>query len=133
MSGTFEDLQAWRLAMDLVVAIYRHTDTWPRDERYGLTSQIRRAATSIPSNIAEGKGRASDREFVKFLNYARGSVYEVQTQIKLACRLEYLSPATTDTLESQAAEVGRVLNGLIRAIGVNPLDYIERKKVMELP
>ena len=114
--------------MDLAVAIYQQTEKWPQDERYGLTSQIRRAATSIPSNIAEGKGRASDRDFIKFLNYARGSVYEVQTQIKLAHRLEYLSVATTDTLESQAAEVGRVLNGLIRAIGATVPDFAERNR-----
>jgi four helix bundle protein len=73
-SGAFEDLQAWRLAMDLVEVTYRHTQEWPREERYGLTSQIRRAVASIPSNIAEGKGRASDREFIKFLNSARGWV-----------------------------------------------------------
>jgi len=78
MSGTFEDLHAWRLAMDLAVEVYQHTVDWPKDERFGLISQIRRAATSIPANIAEGKGRASDREFIKFLNYARGPLYEVQ-------------------------------------------------------
>jgi four helix bundle protein len=75
-----------------------------------------RAAISIPSNIAEGKGRSSDREFIKFLNYARGSVYELQTQIKIALRLNYLSVSTANVLENKAAEVGRVLNGLIRAI-----------------
>jgi four helix bundle protein len=117
MSGTFEDLQAWRLAMDLVVEVYHQTQRWPKDERYGLVSQIRRAAASIPSNIAEGKGRASDREFTKFLEYARGSLYEVQTQLKIASRLAYLPPETASALEIQAAEVGRVLNGLIRAIG----------------
>jgi four helix bundle protein len=116
MSGTFEDLQAWRLSMDLVEAIYRCTQQWPGEERYGLVSQIRRAAISIPSNIAEGKGRASDKEFIKFLNYARGSVYELQTQIKIAFRLNFLSGPTASVLENQAAEVGRVLNGLIRAI-----------------
>jgi len=120
VSGTFEDLQAWRLAMELAVAVYKHTQGWPKDERYGLTSQVRRAATSIPSNIAEGKGRASDRDFLKFLDYARGSVYEVQTQIKIACRLEYLSSSEAIALENQAAEVGRVLNGLIRKIGSVP-------------
>ena len=76
----------------------------------------RRAATSIPSNIAEGKGRASDREFIKFLNYARGSLYEVQTQIKVARRLNYLATNAAQALETQAAEVGKVLNGLIHAV-----------------
>src|SRR5438309_4917897 len=91
MSGTFEDLHAWRLSMDLVVAVYQQTLIWPNDERFGLTSQIRRAATSIPSNIAEGKGWASDREVIRLLNYARVCLYEVQTQIKVALRLGYLT------------------------------------------
>jgi four helix bundle protein len=101
---------------DLVEAIYRFTQQWPGEERYGLVSQIRRAAISIPSNIAEGKGRSSDREFIKFLNYALGSVYELQTQLKIAVRLNYVSATTASLLENQAAEVGKVLNGLIRAI-----------------
>lgn len=116
MSGTFEDLHAWRLAMDLVVEVYQQTLVWPKDERFGLTSQIRRAVTSIPSNIAEGKGRASDREFIKFLNYARGSLYEVQTQVRLARRLDYLTESAANMLERQTAEVGRILNGLIHAV-----------------
>jgi len=116
MSGTFEDLHAWRLGMNLVVEIYRQTQSWPKTELYGLTAQIRRASASIPSNIAEGKGRSSDKELLKFLDYARGSVHEVQTQIMMACRLDYLSATDADRLGNQAAEVGRVLNGLIRAI-----------------
>jgi four helix bundle protein len=116
MSGTFEDLHAWRLAMDLVVEVYGQTLSWPKDERFGLTSQIRRAAISIPSNIAEGKGRASDRDFIKFLNYARGSLYEVQTQVKVARRLDYLTEGAARALEKQTAEVGKVLNGLIHAV-----------------
>jgi four helix bundle protein len=89
MSGRYEDLDAWRLAMDLVESIYRHTRQFPDAERYGLTSQLRRAAVSVPNNIAEGKGRSSDRELVQFLNHARGSLYELQTQIQLARRLKY--------------------------------------------
>jgi four helix bundle protein len=123
MSGTFEDLHAWRLAMDLVVEVYQQSLAWPKDERFGLTSQIRRAATSIPSNIAEGKGRASDRDFIKFLNYARGSLYEVQTQVKVARRLDYLTESAARALEKQTAEVGKVLNGLIHA--VTPVDPIK--------
>jgi four helix bundle protein len=117
MSSTFEDLQVWQLSMNLVEAIYRGTQQWPAEERYGLVSQVRRAAISIPSNIAEGKGRASDKELIKFLNYSRGSVYEIQTQLKIAFRLNYLSATGASVLDNQAAEVGRVLNGLIRAIG----------------
>jgi four helix bundle protein len=121
MSGTFEDLQAWQLSMDLVVSVYECSQKWPTEERYGLTSQIRRAASSVPSNIAEGKGRASDREFIKFLDYARGSLYEVQTQLEIAVRLNYLSREAAKALENQASEVGRVLNGLIRAVGNMPV------------
>ncbi len=127
MSGTYEDLRAWQLSMDLVVAVYGCTQRWPDEERYGLVSQIRRAAISIPSNIAEGKGRASDRELIKFLNYARGSVYEVQTQIRLACRLKYLPDKAADTIAGQAAEVGRVINGLIRAIGIGAAEKEQRE------
>ena len=116
MSGTFEDLHAWRLAMALVVDVYQQTLAWPKDERFGLTSQIRRAATSIPSNIAEGEGRASDREFIMFLNYARGSLYEVQTQVKVARRLNFLTESAARALEEQTTELGKVLNGLIHAV-----------------
>jgi four helix bundle protein len=114
MSGTYEDLETWQLAMELVEAVYRHTEEFPIREKYGLTNQLRRAAVSIPSNIAEGKGRSSDRELVQFLNHARGSLYEVQTQLKIARRLHYLPVGTADKLDSQTAEVGRLLNGLIR-------------------
>jgi four helix bundle protein len=114
MGGTYEDLEAWRLAMDLVDSIYRHTGNLPKQEQYGLTNQIRRAAVSVPSNIAEGKGRSSDRELVQFLTHARGSLYELQTQIRIAYRLHYLHADSARELWNQAAEVGRLLNGLIR-------------------
>ena len=119
MSGTFEDLRAWQLAMDLVLNIYRQTQLFPKAELYGLTNQLRRAAVSIPSNIAEGKGHTSDRDFMRFLNHARGSLYELQTQIKIARNLAYLEPENACTLDAEANEVGRVLNGLIRAFSPN--------------
>jgi len=114
MGGTYEDLEAWRLAMDLVDSIYRCTGNFPKQEQYGLTNQLRRAAVSVPSNIAEGKGRSSDRELVQFLTHARGSLYELQTQIRIAYRLHYLHADSARELWNQAAEVGRLLNGLIR-------------------
>ena len=120
MSGTYEDLEAWSLAMNLVESIYRHTREFPKEEVYGLASQLRRAAVSIPSNIAEGKGRSSDRELIQFLNHARGSLYEVQTQIKIGKRLGYLSERDARALEAEAARVGKVLNGLIRKIRTAP-------------
>ena len=115
MSGTFEDLHAWRLAMDLAEEVYRCTQSFPKAELYGLSDQMRRSAVSIPSNIAEGKGRSSDRELVRFLNHARGSLYELQTQIKLAARLSYIESEPANKLASHAAEAGKVLNGLIRS------------------
>lgn len=116
MSGTLEDLRAWQRAMTLAQDIYQTTSDFPKREIYGLTSQLRRAAVSVPSNIAEGKGRASDRELSQFLNHARGSIYEVQTQLMLAQRVGYLDKEPSTQLLAQAAEVGRLLNGLMRAI-----------------
>ena len=120
MSGTYEDLEVWCLAMNLVESVYRCTQSFPKQEQYGLTNQIRRAAVSVPSNIAEGKGRSSDRELVQFLNHARGSLYEVQTQLRIASRLRYLQPDSASELDTEAAEVGRLLNGLIRAFRTTP-------------
>jgi four helix bundle protein len=91
MSSSFQDLRIWQESMDLTVEIYRATSDFPRHEIYGLTSQMRRAAVSVSSNIAEGKGHRSDPEFVRFLFHARGSLLELQTQILMARRLEYLS------------------------------------------
>src|ERR1700685_1082604 len=113
MQGTYEDLKVWRLAMDLVLEIYRSTSSFPRQEIYGLTSQMRRSAVSVPSNIAEGKGRFSRKELLQFLFHARGSLLELQTQITIARELGYLSAAEGKNLTEMAAEVGRLLNGLI--------------------
>ena len=113
MAGSYRDLVAWRKAMILVVQIYRATRTFPKDELYGLTSQLRRAAVSVPSNIAEGQARYSRREFHHFLANARGSLAEVETQIMLASDLAYLPSKEADVLLIKAAEVGRILNGLI--------------------
>lgn len=114
MGGTYEDLKAWQVAMELILDIYRATRSFPEGEKYGLTSQIRRAAVSVASNIAEGKGRASDKELLQFLNHARGSLYEVQTQLAIAERLGYLNDKQNRALALNAAEAGRLLNGLIR-------------------
>jgi len=116
VSGTFEDLRAWQCAMMLALDIYQSTSHFPKQEIYGLTSQLRRAAVSVPSNIAEGKGRSSDRELCQFLNHARGSIYEVQTQLMLAQRIGYLDKEQSTQLLAQAAEVGRLLNGLMKAL-----------------
>jgi four helix bundle protein len=115
MSGTFEDLKAWQSAMELVYSIYDATRSFPRDEIYGLTTQIRRASVSVASNIAEGKGRASDKELLRFLCLARGSLYEVQTQLKIADHLSYLAQNQSQSLADQANQTGRLLNGLINS------------------
>lgn len=113
MSGTFRDLRVWQKAMELTVNIYRTTQEFPSHELYGLTSQLRRAAVSVASNIAEGKGRSSDKELLQFLNTARGSSYELQTQLEIAGSLGYLVRADFQQLTSQAESVGRLLNAMI--------------------
>jgi four helix bundle protein len=112
----YRELIVWGKAMDLAVAIYRSTDTFPSSERFGLTNQLRRAAVSVPSNIAEGQGRASTRDFLHFLSIARGSLQEVQTQIELARRLEYLDEAACLRLLNDSEEVVRLINGLCRSL-----------------
>jgi four helix bundle protein len=115
MSGTYTDLQVWKAAMDLAEDVYRITKNFRKEETYGLSVQLRRAAVSVPSNIAEGKGRSSDKELAQFLCHSRGSLFEIETQINLACRLGYLDAQQTQTVLRNAARVGQLLNGLLRA------------------
>jgi four helix bundle protein len=110
------DLIGWQKAMDLVTEIYRLTKTLPKEEIFGLTSQLRRAAVSIPSNIAEGQGRISKGEFRVFLGNARGSLSELETQIMIAKNLEYITETEVTKLLEQASEVGRIINGLIASM-----------------
>ena len=116
MSGSYKDLKVWQKSLDLVTDVYQLTRSFPRDEMYGMVAQMRRAAVSVSSNIAEGKGRSSDKEFVVFLCHARGSLLELETQALIASRLGYVDDAGRRSLESQAAEVGKVLNGLIKVL-----------------
>jgi four helix bundle protein len=102
--------------MDLVTRVYEITRRFPREEIYGLTSQLRRAAVSVPSNIAEGKGRSSDKELVQFLNHSRGSLFEIETQTTIAQRLGYTDAETCEAILRQTSRVGQMLNGLIRAL-----------------
>src|SRR5438046_1369443 len=113
---SYRDLIAWRQSMELVTVIYRETRRFPENERFGLTSQLRRSAVSIPSNIAEGQGRYSTGEFRQFLGHARGSLLELQTQVSIAENLGYFSPEQSNTLADRAAEIGRILNGLINSL-----------------
>jgi len=112
----YRDLVAWQKAMDLVERVYLATNEFPREERYGLTSQIRRAAVSVPSNIAEGQGRRStDDELIRFLQISLGSLCELETQLELAVRLKFLAKQDLVTIRTSSDEVGRLLNGLIRS------------------
>jgi len=102
--------------MDFAAEVYRATRRFPKEELYGVTSQLRRASVSIPSNIAEGQGRQTTGEFRQFLGNPRGSLLETETQILLSERLEYLDHRTAENLLNQAAEVGRILNGLMSSL-----------------
>jgi len=102
--------------MQLVREIYDVTRAFPREELYGLTSQLRRAAVSVPSNIAEGQARFSQREFCHFLSHARGPLVEIETQIVIAEDLAYLSAVRANAVLMASAELGRILNGLIASV-----------------
>jgi four helix bundle protein len=117
MSSSFKDLRVWQNAMKLASDTYRITAIFPKHEIYGLSQQMRRAAVSIPSNIAEGKGHRSDKGFANFLFHARGSLLELQTQIEIAKDLNYLCEQDAMFLLDKATVVGRGLSGLINALG----------------
>ena len=108
----YSDLIAWQKSMDLVVLVYRATERFPSIERFGLSNQLRRAAVSVPSNIAEGQGRYTTRDFLRFLSIAYGSLQEVETQLVIAIRLGYLDEASRPSLFDQTREVARPINGL---------------------
>jgi four helix bundle protein len=108
----YRDLIAWQKAMDMAVLTYRVTAPFPVEERYGLQAQMRRAAVSVASNIAEGQGRRSDGMFQQHLSIAHGSRRELETQTLLAARLDFVPQAQVDDMMSTLAEVGRLVNGL---------------------
>lgn len=116
MAQSFRELTVWQRAMELTVAIYKLTRGFPREEQYGLTAQIRRAAVSIPSNIAEGQGRATAGEFKQFLGIARGSMCEVQTQLEIARTLSFGNAKLIDDAEALSNEVRKMLFGLIDSL-----------------
>ena len=110
----------WQKAMDLVEMIYQQTKTFPKEEMYGLTSQIRRAAVSIPANIAEGNGRNSRKEYLHFLSIANGSVAELETHILIAERLNFLSKEKTKPLQTQLQTVGKLLSAMRKSLIPSP-------------
>jgi len=116
MSSSFRDLRVWQEAIKLTADIYKMTAQFPKHEVYGLSQQMSRAAVSVPSNIAEGKGHRSDKEFIHFLFHARGSLLELQTQLLIAEELQYVSKEQASELLMTADHVGRALNGLISSL-----------------
>ncbi|MDT4968177.1 MAG: hypothetical protein QOJ64_2914 [Acidobacteriota bacterium] len=113
---SYRELTAWQKAMDLVQITYEAVRTFPREEIYGLTSQLKRAVVSVPSNIAEGQGRKSTREFLRHLSIAYGSLMEVESQILVAQRLQYLSQEVVERVLELTSELGRLVNGLSNAL-----------------
>src|ERR1700733_10986859 len=116
MPSSFRDPRVWNEAMSFVLEIYRATEQFPRHELYRLSQQLRRAAVSVPSNIAEGKGHRSDREFEHFLMHARGSLLEVQTQIMIAKELQYVRSEEAERLLMSSNAICRSLNSLINSL-----------------
>lgn len=112
----FKDLLVWQKAMDLIEEVYRLTQTFPKQETYGLSTQIQRAAVSIAANIAEGNGRDSTKEYVHHLAFSLGSLAEVETYLVVAARLGYAKQQITSALESKCDEIGRMLRGLQKAL-----------------
>src|SRR3954465_124005 len=108
----FEKLDVWRLAVDLAEKVYGMTKSFPGDERFGLTNQMRRAAVSISSNIAEGSGRVSDNDFARFLEFSYGSLMEVVSQLTIAYRQKFLSQQSFDSIYRESEELARMLSGL---------------------
>jgi len=118
MSHSYRDLLVWQKSMALVKAIYQVTRSFPKDEVYGLSSQMRRAAVSIPCNVAEGQGRMSKKEFRQFLALSRGSVLELETQVQIAADLGFLSSENTKRLIGNTEELLRMLNGLMKSLAL---------------
>jgi len=110
-------LIVWQKSHELVLKVYEITKGFPKDEQFGLVSQMRRAAVSVPSNIVEGKARGSSKDYKRFLLMARGSLEEVKYQLLLAKDLSYIDSSEYNHILSSADEVGRLLNGLIRTVG----------------
>ena len=115
-SSDYRQLKVWQKAMDLTVEIYSLVNKFPRAENYALSDQMRRSVVSIPSNIAEGQGRNSDKEFVNFLSIARGSLWELETQIEISELLHYIDSGQKNKVYEQTEEIGKMLNALANSL-----------------
>ncbi len=113
---SYRDLQVWQKAMDLCVEVHNAALVFPKQELFGLSAQLNRSVVSVPSNIAEGHGRRTTPDFIHFLSISRGSLNEVETQITLAMRYNYISQSDHDDLLERCGEIGRIINGLIDSL-----------------
>ena len=120
-SSDYRQLKVWQKAMDLTVEIYSPVNKFPREENYALSDQMRRSAVSIPSNIAEGQGRNSAKEFVNFLSIALGSLWELETQIEISERLHYIDSGQKNKVYEQTEEIGKMLNALATSLEQTPI------------
>lgn len=119
----FKKLEVWKKARVLVAEIYKNTAAYPKDERFGLVTQIRRAAVSISLNIAEGSGRGTNKDFSRFLDFAYGSALEVETLCYLSYDLEFINEMTMDSLIEKINEIEKMINGLQDKLGVTSSDF----------
>ena len=113
---SYRDLIVWQKSMDVVTLIYKVVKQFPEDEKFGLTSQIKRSSVSVPSNIAEGYGRNYTKDYIRFLNIARGSLYEMQTQLQVAVNLGFIIEAELNKTKPLSKEVEKMLNSLINKL-----------------
>jgi four helix bundle protein len=114
--SSYRDLEVWKRSMELVANIYGITQAFPKEELYGLTNQLRRAAVSVPANIAEGWGRGTTREYIQFLRIARGSLFELETLINISSKLEYANVQNQQQILQEIQEIGKMLNALLKRL-----------------
>lgn len=115
-SSNYKELKVWQKAMDLTVEVYKLVKLLPKEESYALSDQMRRAVVSIPSNIAEGQGRNSDKELIQFLSFARGSLWELETQIEICLRIGYIDQSLTTNIYNLIAEISKMINALSNSL-----------------
>lgn len=115
---TFRELLVWQKSIALVTKVYKSTSLFPKEELYGLTSQIRRASISVPSNIAEGYGRKTNKEFIRFLRISMGSLFEIQTQLEIAKNINFINKEVYLDLYEDSREIERMLSSLIDKLSV---------------
>ena len=118
-SSNYQDLKVWQKAIDLTTEIYSIVKQLPRDEQYALSDQMRRAAVSVPSNIAEGRGRGTDKEFVHYLLMSRGSLWELSTQLVICERLQYLDKAQISDARQLITEISKMINALAKSFSAS--------------